>query len=171
GAAGRCRLDRSPARPRRGAGPAGGAGDEGVGGRHQAAASPRRRGRRAPAAFRRAVGCPAAGARRRRLSYASAMSLTSEDVFEALRVVEDPELGMDVVDLGLVYDVIIDGADVKVIYSLTSMGCPAGQQIQEQIQDVAASIEGVENVSTELTFTPPWTPEMMSDDAKFVLGF
>jgi metal-sulfur cluster biosynthetic enzyme len=99
------------------------------------------------------------------------MSLTSEDVFEALRVVEDPELGMDVVDLGLVYDVIIDGADVKVIYSLTSMGCPAGQQIQEQIQDVAASIEGVENVSTELTFTPPWTPEMMSDDAKFVLGF
>jgi len=99
------------------------------------------------------------------------MSLTSEDVFEALRVVEDPELGMDVVDLGLVNDVIIDGADVKVIYSLTSMGCPAGQQIQEQIQDVAASIEGVENVSTELTFTPPWTPEMMSDDAKFVLGF
>ncbi len=99
------------------------------------------------------------------------MSLTSEDVFEALRVVEDPELGMDVVDLGLVYDVIIDGADVKVIYSLTSRGCPAGQQIQEQIHDVAASIEGVENVSTELTFTPPWTPEMRSDDAKFVLGF
>jgi metal-sulfur cluster biosynthetic enzyme len=58
-----------------------------------------------------------------------------------------------------------------VSYSRTSMGSPAGQQIQEQIHDVAASIEGVENVSTELTFTPPWTPEMMSDDAKFVLGF
>jgi metal-sulfur cluster biosynthetic enzyme len=99
------------------------------------------------------------------------MNLTQEDVFEALRVVEDPELGMDVVDLGLVYDVIIDGDNVKVIYSLTSMGCPAGQQIQEQIHDVTASIEGVKEVTTELTFTPPWTPDLMSDDAKFVLGF
>jgi metal-sulfur cluster biosynthetic enzyme len=99
------------------------------------------------------------------------MSLTQQDIFEALRVVEDPELGMDVVDLGLIYDAIVDGGNVKVIYSLTSMGCPAGQQIQEQIRDVTASIEGVEEVTTELTFTPPWSPDMMSDDAKFVLGF
>jgi metal-sulfur cluster biosynthetic enzyme len=99
------------------------------------------------------------------------MSLTADDVFEALRVVEDPELGMDIVDLGLVYDVIVDGPAVKVIYSLTSMGCPAGQMIEEQIREVTASIEGVDEVAAELTFTPPWTPEMMSDDAKFVLGF
>jgi metal-sulfur cluster biosynthetic enzyme len=60
---------------------------------------------------------------------------------------------------------------VRVIYSLTSMGCPAGQMIEEQINEVVSSLQGVEDVTTELTFTPPWTPEMMSDDAKFVLGF
>ena len=99
------------------------------------------------------------------------MSLQTEDVYEALRVVEDPELGMDVVDLGLVYDVKIDGDAVAVIYSLTSMGCPAGAQIEADIKDVVGSMEGVSSVTTELTFTPPWSPERMSDDAKFVLGF
>ena len=71
------------------------------------------------------------------------MSLTSEDVFEALRVVEDPELGMDVVDLGLVYEVKVDGDAVAVIYSLTSMGCPAGAQIEQDIKDAVGSMEGV----------------------------
>jgi metal-sulfur cluster biosynthetic enzyme len=99
------------------------------------------------------------------------MSLTREDVLEALRVVEDPELGMDVVDLGLVYDVKVDGESVAVTYSLTSMGCPAGAQIEQDIKDVVASMEGVKAVTTELVFTPPWTPDLMSDDAKFVLGF
>ncbi len=99
------------------------------------------------------------------------MSLTSEDVFEALRVVEDPELGMDVVDLGLVYDVKVEGDTVAVIYSLTSMGCPAGAQIEQDIKDAVGSMAGVATVTTELVFTPPWSPERMSDDAKFVLGF
>jgi metal-sulfur cluster biosynthetic enzyme len=99
------------------------------------------------------------------------MSLTEEDVFEALRVVEDPELGMDVVDLGLVYDVKVELPKVTVTYSLTSMGCPAGAMIEEQIYQVVASLEGVSDVSADLTWTPPWSPEMMSDDAKFVLGF
>jgi metal-sulfur cluster biosynthetic enzyme len=99
------------------------------------------------------------------------MSLTSEDVFEALRVVEDPELGMDVVDLGLVYDVKVEGDKVAVIYSLTSMGCPAGAQIEQDIKDAVGSMAGVGTVTTELVFTPPWSPELMSDDAKFVLGF
>jgi metal-sulfur cluster biosynthetic enzyme len=99
------------------------------------------------------------------------MSVTADDVFVALREVEDPELGMDVVDLGLVYDVAVEGERVKVLYSLTSMGCPAGQMIEEQILEVCRALDGVEDVSTELTFTPPWTPDMMSDDAKFVLGF
>src|SRR5512146_1306587 len=92
------------------------------------------------------------------------------DVLEALRQVEDPELGMDVVDLGLVYDVEVAGSKVKVIYSLTSMGCPAGPLIEQDIQAAARSIEDVEEVETELTFDPPWTPEKMSDDAKFILG-
>ena len=96
---------------------------------------------------------------------------TKEEVIEALHAVEDPELGMDIVDLGLLYDVEIDGSKVKVIHSLTSMGCPAGPMIQEDIQNVAASLEGVEDVEIELTWDPPWTPELMSDDAKFILGF
>ncbi len=103
--------------------------------------------------------------------YDEGMSVTEEDVFEALRAVEDPELGMDVVDLGLVYDVRLEPEKVTVTYSLTSMGCPAGAQIEQQIGEVVRSLEGVGEVVTDLTWTPPWTPEMMSDDAKFVLGF
>ena len=99
------------------------------------------------------------------------MSISEQDVFEALRVVEDPELGMDVVDLGLVYGVQLELPRVTVTYSLTSMGCPAGAMIEQQIQEVVASLEGVGEVVTDLTWTPPWSPEMMSDDAKFVLGF
>ena len=89
------------------------------------------------------------------------MSITEEQVFDALRVVEDPELGMDVVDLGLVYDVRVEEDKVTVTYSLTSMGCPAGAMIQEQMRDVVSSLEGVGEVVTDLTWTPPWSPEMM----------
>ena len=94
-----------------------------------------------------------------------------EDVVEALHGVEDPELGMDIVELGLMYDVEVDGPKVKVLYSLTSMGCPAGAMIQEDIDRVVSELPGVEQVQSELTFEPPWTPERMSDDAKFILGF
>jgi metal-sulfur cluster biosynthetic enzyme len=96
---------------------------------------------------------------------------TKEEVVEALRQVEDPELGMDIVELGLFYEAEIEGADVKVTYSLTSMGCPAGPMIQEDIDRALGEIPGVGNVSSELTFDPPWTPDRMSDDAKFILGF
>jgi metal-sulfur cluster biosynthetic enzyme len=94
-----------------------------------------------------------------------------EDVVEALRQVEDPELGMDIVDLGLMYDVEVEGPKVRVIYTLTSMGCPVGPMIDEQINVVTAQVPGVEEVETELTWDPPWSPEKMSDDAKFILGF
>ena len=97
--------------------------------------------------------------------------VTRDDVVEALHQVEDPELGMDIVELGLMYDVEVEGPNVKVLYSLTSMGCPAGAMIADGIIDVASSVPGVENVETELTFDPPWTPDRMSDDAKFILGF
>ena len=96
---------------------------------------------------------------------------TREEVVEALRQVEDPELGMDIVDLGLLYDVEIEGPKVRVIHSLTSMGCPAGPMIQQDIRTVVANLDGVDEVETELTWDPPWTPERMSDDAKFILGF
>ena len=93
------------------------------------------------------------------------------DVVLALHSVEDPELGMDIVELGLFYDAEIDGEKVKVIHSLTSMGCPAGAMIQEGIADAVRGVEGVEEVEVELTFDPPWTPDRMSEDAKFILGF
>ena len=97
--------------------------------------------------------------------------VTREDVIEALHEVEDPELGMDIVELGLMYDVEVEGTNVKVIHSLTSMGCPAGPMIQEAIHDCAAALPGVEKVEVELVWDPPWTPDSMSEDAKFILGF
>ena len=97
--------------------------------------------------------------------------VTAEDVVEALRTVEDPELGMDIVELGLMYDVEVDGPRVKILYSLTSMGCPAGPMISDGIVDAARGLPGVEEVEAELTFDPPWTPDRMSEDAKFILGF
>jgi metal-sulfur cluster biosynthetic enzyme len=94
-----------------------------------------------------------------------------DDVVEALRQVEDPELGMDIVDLGLMYDVKVDGPKVHVLFTLTSMGCPVGPMIEQQIQEVTYALPGVEEVEAELTWDPPWSPEKMSDDAKFILGF
>jgi metal-sulfur cluster biosynthetic enzyme len=97
--------------------------------------------------------------------------VTKDDVLEALHQVEDPELGMDIVELGLLYDAEVEGSRVKVLHTLTSMGCPAGAMIQEDIHRVASELPGVEDVEVELTFDPPWTPDRMSDDAKFILGF
>jgi metal-sulfur cluster biosynthetic enzyme len=96
---------------------------------------------------------------------------SKDEVMEVLRQVEDPELGMDIVDLGLLYEIEIEDAKVKVLYSLTSMGCPAGPLIAQDIDDAVRQVEGVEDVELELTFDPPWTPDRMSDDAKFILGF
>ncbi|HEX6490085.1 MAG TPA: metal-sulfur cluster assembly factor [Gaiellaceae bacterium] len=96
---------------------------------------------------------------------------TKDEVFEALRAVEDPELGMDIVELGLVYDVEVAGPRVKVIHTLTSMGCPVGPMIQENVDQIVRALPEVDDVEVELTWDPPWSPEKMSDDAKFILGF
>ena len=96
---------------------------------------------------------------------------TRDEVMEILRTVEDPELGMDIVDLGLVYEVEVVDTKANVTYSLTSMGCPAGPLIAQDIDSAVRQVEGIQDVELELTFDPPWTPERMSDDAKFILGF
>ena len=96
---------------------------------------------------------------------------TRDDVLDVLRQVEDPELGMDIVDLGLLYEVEVENSTAKITYSLTSMGCPAGPLIAQDIDSAARQVEGIEEVELELTFDPPWTPDKMSDDAKFILGF
>jgi metal-sulfur cluster biosynthetic enzyme len=94
-----------------------------------------------------------------------------EQIIDALRVVEDPELGMDIVELGLLYDVEVDDGKVKVTYSLTSIGCPVGPMIEQEIRETVAAMDGVQETEAELTWDPPWSPERMSDDAKFILGF
>jgi metal-sulfur cluster biosynthetic enzyme len=98
--------------------------------------------------------------------------VTIEEVHDALREVIDPELGLDFVELGLIYGVDIDDAGaIKVTYTLTTPGCPIGPQVESQIQEFVSEIEGVNAVESELVFTPPWSPDLMSEDAKFALGF
>ncbi|MGZ4166205.1 MAG: metal-sulfur cluster assembly factor [Solirubrobacteraceae bacterium] len=94
-----------------------------------------------------------------------------DEVTDALREVIDPELGLDFVELGLIYEVQVDGGSVHVTYTLTSPGCPIGPQVSEQIEEFVMDLDGVEDVQSTMTFTPPWTPELMSEDAKFALGF
>ena len=96
---------------------------------------------------------------------------TVDEVTDALREVIDPELGLDFVELGLIYEVQVDGGSVHVTYTLTTPGCPIGPQVSEQIEEFVMDLDGVENVQSTMTFTPPWTPELMSEDAKFALGF
>lgn len=92
-------------------------------------------------------------------------------VLEALRNVYDPELGINIVDLGLVYAVEVQGETVHIEYTLTTMGCPIGPLIEAEIRQLLAGVEGVNEVDAEMVLRPPWTPEMMSEEAKAALGF
>jgi Predicted metal-sulfur cluster biosynthetic enzyme len=97
--------------------------------------------------------------------------LTRDRVLEALKQVFDPELGINIVDLGLVYDVqVADGGDVDVQYSLTTMGCPIGPMIEDQMRAFLAPLDGIGEVRPELVFRPAWSPELMSEEAKAALG-
>jgi metal-sulfur cluster biosynthetic enzyme len=96
---------------------------------------------------------------------------TLEDVEDALSNVIDPELGLDFVELGLIYGVEIEGGNVHVTFTLTTPACPIGPQVTEQIDEFVSEIDGVEQVTTAMVFSPPWTPEKMSEDAKFALGY
>ena len=93
-----------------------------------------------------------------------------EQVMEALRQVDDPELGINIVDLGLVYEVAIQDETVHIEYTLTTMGCPIGPMIEAQIKQLIEPIEGVNQVDAEMVLTPPWTPDKMSEEAKAALG-
>ena len=94
-----------------------------------------------------------------------------EEVTEALSNVIDPELGLDFVELGLVYGVEIDGGRVDITFTLTTPACPIGPQVSEQMQEFVGELDGVVEVVPHMVFSPPWTPEKMSEDAKFALGF
>jgi len=98
-------------------------------------------------------------------------TVTQEDVYEALEEVIDPELGLDFVSLGLVYEVEIEDSDVYVTFTLTTPACPIGPQVSEQIKEFVGELEGVGGVHPKMIFDPPWSPDMMSEDAKFALGY
>jgi metal-sulfur cluster biosynthetic enzyme len=94
-----------------------------------------------------------------------------DDVQEALTNVIDPELGLDFVELGLIYGVEVEDGEVYVTFTLTSPGCPIGPQVSEQIEEFVGELDGVARVYSKMTFSPPWTPDMMSEEAKFALGY
>ena len=90
--------------------------------------------------------------------------ITKEDVISALKAVYDPEIPVNIVDLGFIYDVRIDGGEVEVDMTLTVPGCPMHQILVKQAEDAVGGIEGVEKVSVNLTFEPKWSVEMITED-------
>lgn len=92
-------------------------------------------------------------------------------VLDVLKNVYDPELGINIVDLGLVYGVEQEDRTVHVTYTLTTMGCPIGPLIEEEMRELVSQVEGVDEFEAEMVLRPAWTPEMMSEEAKASLGF
>jgi metal-sulfur cluster biosynthetic enzyme len=97
---------------------------------------------------------------------------TPETVRKALRAVKDPELNLNIIDIGLVYDVEVSPAgDVHVRMTLTSPGCPAGTEIIDDVKRVVGDLEGVQGVEVELVWEPYWTPDRMDPRVRAFLGF
>ncbi len=98
-------------------------------------------------------------------------TVNPDEVYEALRTVYDPEIPVNVVDLGLIYDVqVSDVNDVFVQMTLTFPGCGMGPHIAQQAEWAVQDVEGVEEVNIELTFDPPWSPDLISEEARNMLG-
>ncbi len=98
------------------------------------------------------------------------MEVTEKDVRNALKTVMDPELGLNLVVLGLVYDIEVDGSDAKAWISLTSPMCPVAGQIVEDARTAIEAVDGVERAEVELTFDPPWTPDRIAPLIRSSLG-
>ncbi|MDR6515029.1 SUF system Fe-S cluster assembly protein [Chryseobacterium camelliae] len=94
-----------------------------------------------------------------------------ENIIRVLKTVYDPEIPVDIYELGLVYDVqISDDGDVKIIMTLTTPNCPVAETLPQEVKDKVAEVEDVNSVDLELTFEPSWNKDMMSEEAKFELG-
>ena len=102
------------------------------------------------------------------------MAIAEESVFSALRQVQDPELFVNIVDLGLVYEVLVteagDKSNIHVKMTMTSPACPAGPQLIQEARDVLLDLEGVDDVEIEIVMTPPWSPDRMTEAARDELG-
>ncbi len=101
---------------------------------------------------------------------AETATLTQDTVLEALKDVYDPEIPVNVVDLGLVYDCSVDDGDVFVKMTLTFAGCGMGPYIAQQAEWRIAEMDGVEDVEVEMVYEPPWSPDMITEDGKSQLG-
>ena len=94
-----------------------------------------------------------------------------ENIIKALKTVFDPEIPVDIYELGLVYDVqISEDGDVKVVMTLTTPNCPVAESLPQEVKEKVAAVENVRSVDLELTFEPSWNKDMMSEEAKFELG-
>jgi metal-sulfur cluster biosynthetic enzyme len=96
---------------------------------------------------------------------------SDEEIIESLKQVVDPELGINIIDLGLVYRIDIDDDGLtQVFMTLTTPGCPAGPQIKHEVVDSLSAVDGIGDVKVQFVFNPPWSPAMMSQEAKDELG-
>lgn len=99
------------------------------------------------------------------------MQKIGEDVVDVLRSVYDPEIPVDIYELGLIYDVqVSDESDVKILMTLTSPNCPVAESLPEEVREKVRSLDVVKDVEVTITFDPPWTKDMMSEEAKLELG-
>jgi metal-sulfur cluster biosynthetic enzyme len=105
-------------------------------------------------------------------SHQSSIKLTTDDVIKKLLTIKDPELGINIYDLGLIYDIKIDeGNNVNITMTLTTVNCPVADSFPLDIAKNITSLENTGQVKVKLTFDPPWNKDMMSDDARLALGY
>jgi metal-sulfur cluster biosynthetic enzyme len=97
-------------------------------------------------------------------------SIDTEEVYAALRECYDPEIPVNIVDLGLIYALKIEGATVDITMTLTAIGCPVGPEVMSDVESKVLEVPGVEKCDVTLTFEPPWTPDKMTEDARWELG-
>lgn len=94
-----------------------------------------------------------------------------EKIIDVIKTIYDPEIPVDIYELGLIYDVLVnEDFDVKIIMTLTSPNCPVAETLPVDVQDKVKTIKGIKSVEVEMTFEPPWTQDLMSDEAKLELG-
>jgi len=105
-------------------------------------------------------------------SHQSSIKLTTDEVIKKLSTIKDPELGINIYDLGLIYDIKIDeGNNVNITMTLTTVNCPVADSFPLDVAKNITSLENTGQVKVKLTFDPPWNKDMMSDDARLALGY
>ena len=98
--------------------------------------------------------------------------LLGEKIVKVLKTIFDPEIPVDIYELGLIYDVFVnEDFDAKVLMTLTSPNCPVAESLPAEVEQKVKSIKGINQVEVEMTFDPPWTKDLMSEEAKLELGF